>query len=268
MRWRNLLPIVLTLLLSGCSSFGFLFERLDWLTVWQLDNMFELTDEQEDLIRPDIIEIREWLRQDGFTSIINELNKSLVLWQNNQLEDAFQQFEASTRSLSKTFVLKIQPLVRSLAMTMNEENAEYYREYCLDKQEEWFSYAESTETKVDSRVGYLEAWFGHLSDAQIAIVSAHIYLYPNERQIRIDNNNRWREKMIAASLLRDTESLERWIATPELLWSEQYATLHESNRSAVNSMLAQLTPTLTKKQQQFAGDRVEGWIDDMIDVIE
>ncbi len=268
MRLRNLLPIALTLLLTGCSSFGFLFERLDWLTVWQLDNMFDLTDEQEELIRPDIIEIREWLRQDGFTSIINELNKSVELWQNNQLEDAFQQFEVSSRALSKTFIIKLLPLVRSLAMSINEDNAEYYREYCLEKQEEWFSYAESTETKVDSRVDYLETWFGHISDVQVAIVTEHIHLYPDELQIRIDNNNRWREKMIAASLSRDTATLEKWITTPELLWSKQYAALHESNQGAIKAMLAQLTPTLTKKQQQFAKERVVGWIDDMNDVIE
>jgi len=267
MRFRNLIPIAFVLLLSGCSSFGFLFERLDWLAVWQLDNMFDLTDEQEALIRPDIIEIREWLREEGFSSIVNELNKSLVLWQNNQLEYAFQQFEVSSSALSKTFIIKLLPLVRTLAMTMNEENAEYYREYCLDKQTEWFSYAESTETKVDSRVGYLEDWFGHLSDTQIAIVAEHIHLYPDELQIRIDNN-RWREKMIAASLSRDTETLEKWITTPELLWSEQYTALHESNREAVNTMLAQLSPTLTKKQQHFASDRVDGWIELMVDVIE
>lgn len=267
MRLLHILVFLLTLMLSGCSSFGFLFERLDWLTVWQLDRMFDLSEEQEAQVRPATVEIQRWLRQEGFPKIINELNQTLSLWESDQLEQAIERFEVSSRVLAQEFIVVSLPLIIPLATSLTENNAEHYRQYCLDKQPRWFGYAESDESKVDSRIERFEDWFGDLSDAQTTMVAQSSALFPKERQIRIDNNNRWREQIIEAALTKKSEQLTLWLQQPELLWTEPYTELYERNYSAIKSLLQLLMPTLSDKQKQHASERVRTWIVNMEEVI-
>ncbi|MFD2231004.1 DUF6279 family lipoprotein [Alkalimarinus sediminis] len=259
------LVLAITLLLSGCSGFGFLFERLDWLTVWQLDRMFDLTAEQEEPLQPKAAELREWLRDEGFPEVIDEFKQTLTLWNNNQLEAAYDHMDQASQALLAQFFVQLVPLVQTLSHTLTEENAEHYRQYTLEKQEDWFEYAESDESKADARIEQLEQWFGHLSDQQVTAVMPYTALYPDERQIRIDNNNQWRERILSAALAKDSVSLKRWIESPELLWTEEYALLYQRNKRDIAAMMKVLFPTLTTKQKEHAADRVLDWISKMED---
>lgn len=259
------LILTISLLVSGCSGFGFLFERLDWLMVWQLDRMFDLSSEQEESLQPKAAELREWLRNEGFPNVIDELHQTLTLWESDQLEAAYNHMDNTSKVLIAEFLAQLVPTIQTLSLTLTEENAEYYRQYNQEKQEEWFEYAESDESKADSRIEQIERWFGHLSDQQILSIMPYTKLFPNERQIRIDNNNQWREKMLSAALARDTEQLKRWIESPELLWTMEYAGLYQQNKQDVSSMMRVLFPTLTTKQKAHASERVLGWVSKMED---
>ena len=98
------LILTITLLVSGCSGFGFLFERLDWLMVWQLDRMFDLSSEQEEQIQPKAAELREWLRNEGFPKIIDGFNQTLTLWNADKLEAALDHMDKTTKALTSTFL--------------------------------------------------------------------------------------------------------------------------------------------------------------------
>lgn len=259
----SVLILTITLLLSGCSGFGFLFERLDWLIVWQLDRMFDLSSEQEERLQPNTVELREWLRNEGFPKVTGGLSHALTLWNNGELDAAYDYVDDRSKVLTSEFLIQLVPIVQTLSLTLTETNAEHYRQYTNDKQDDWFEYAESDESKADARIEQLEQWFGHLSDKQIMSITPYTTLYPNERQIRIDNNNQWRERVLSAGLAKDTVRLKRWIETPEILWSKEYADLYLQNKQDIASMMKVLFPTLTKKQKDHAADRVLGWIDSM-----
>lgn len=259
------LILTITLLLSGCSGFGFLFERLDWLIVWQLDRMFDLTSEQEAQLQPPSAEMREWLRSEGFPKVINEFNHTIELWNDNQLQAAYDHIDHTSKTLIAEFLVQLVPLVQTLSLSLTEDNAEHYRQYNKEKQEEWFEYAESDESKADARIEQLEGWFGHLSDQQITIVMPYTKLFPNERQIRMNNNNQWRERLLSAALARDTDKLKQWIETPELLWTEEYASLYQHNKHNITAMMKVVFPTLTSKQKDHATNRVLDWVSKMED---
>ncbi|UZE96052.1 DUF6279 family lipoprotein [Alkalimarinus alittae] len=261
----KILILTITLLMSGCSGFGFLFERLDWLMVWQLDRMFDLSTEQEEHIKPKTIELREWLRNEGFPKVTDELNHTLRLWNNGKLEAAYHYMESTSDVLISAFLVQLVPVVQTLSLTLTEANAEHYRQYNNEKQKEWFEYAESDESKADARIEQLEKWFGHLSDQQITTIKPYTKLYPDERQIRVDNNNQWREKILAAALARDTAQLQKWIESPDILWTKEYASAYYKNKQDIAGMMNALLPTLTIKQKNHATDRALDWISRMED---
>lgn len=256
----TVLVLSITLLVSGCSGFGFLFERLDWLMVWQLDRMFDLSAEQEEQLQPKAAELREWLRNEGFPSAIDGFNQTLTLWNNDQLEAAYNHMDNTSKTLIDDFLVQLVPVVQTLSLTLTEENAEHYRQYNKEKQEDWFEYAESDESKTDARIEQLDSWFGHLSDQQVMIITPYTKLFPNERQIRINNNDQWRERVLSAALARDTAQLKRWIESPELLWTAEYSLLYQHNKNDIDVMMKALFPILTKKQKEHAADRVLDWV--------
>jgi hypothetical protein len=263
---RHQLVFLLCLSLTGCSTFGFVFERLDWLTLWQLDRMFDLNDEQEQTLEPKAKDLQNWLRVEGFPKLITELNQVVTLWDANQLPQAIDHMESASLVLGKEALNAAMPLLTTLAESFSPNNAKHYRQYIKEKQTDWFAYAESNETKIAFRIDRLEDWFGDLTDAQVVIASRWSMLQPNEQQIRLDNNQQWTEKLIETALAKDIDQLRHWLQNPEVLWSKAYQQLYDTNYANVQSMMDALLPTLSEAQKKHARKRVNDWIKNLQEV--
>ena len=81
---RNAGLILLLLLLTGCSTFGFLFDRLAWLSSWQFDRMFGTDQAQEQLVRSGADRMGRWLTETGFPTLIENLETARTLWESGQ----------------------------------------------------------------------------------------------------------------------------------------------------------------------------------------
>ena len=66
---RPFIVVMICVFLPGCFGFSFWFERLDTLAVWRLDKMLKLSGRQENILRPEVIEFRESLREDTLPDI-------------------------------------------------------------------------------------------------------------------------------------------------------------------------------------------------------
>lgn len=249
------------LLLTGCSTFGFLFERLDWLALWKMDQMFDLTRSQEKQLKPELKKVQEWLRSDGFPIVIDALTDISKTWQSGNLIDAHLKTEEKIEQLSKVFLDASSPVINTLSTSFMERNALQYREYCQDQQDEWFFAAKSKENKVDKTVERLEVWFGHLTDRQVALVDQLSDVQPNEYQIRLDNNYHWRESFINAALNRDGETLNRWLNDPSIFWTEEYRELYQTYKQQRLALVTEFFPTLTEKQKEAANEELVDWVD-------
>jgi hypothetical protein len=260
--------VLFTLLLSSCSTFGFIFERLDWFTIWRLDSMFDLSKAQENQVRPDILELQQWMREDGFPEIINRLENVKERWDNDKPEAAFSYLMASIDDINKRFLDAMKEGVVRFSVQLTEDNARHYREYTNDRQEDWYDSTLSKEAKIDHETERLEEWFGHLNDQQIKLIEKHISLLENERQIRLDNLASWREGYLAAALNSDAQLLRSWLDDLSIFWTDEYRHLRQHNLQQRQSLVFALVPTLTDKQKRHAREHVEDWIEKLRDVLE
>lgn len=259
--------LMMVLLISGCSTFGFVFERLDWFTLWRLDNMFELSDEQEEQIRPDLIALQEWMREDGFVQTITKLEELLVIWESDEPELAYRHLMSSMKSLNAMYLDALKGGVVKFSFVLTEENAQHYRDYSDDEQKDWFDSARSEEARSDREIERLEDWFGHLNDQQVDMIEQWASLTDNELQIRIDNHVSWREGYLQAALNRDANLIEAWLNDLSIFWTPEYASLKKHNAQQREVLLFKLFPSLSAKQKRHAREYVEDLIEKLSDVL-
>jgi len=195
------------------------------------------------------------------------LENAKNLWLNDRYDDALEYAEKNTEDLIAEFLQAFSPEMTRFLLTLDEDNAEHYREYIRENSNEWFEYANSEESKDEARIEQLEKWFGELTPDQRTKAKAIVYLLPNEQQIRIDNTNHWVNLALEASLSRDQVRLETWLLEPSTWWLEEYKTLRQSNRQQIIELVMMMSKTMNEKQKESVLERIDVWIDKIQAVI-
>lgn len=257
----------MVLFLGGCSAFSFLFERLDWLVGWKLDQMYQLDEAQELIVEEGSEAMQDWFRHEAFPLWVEQLQQSRSLWREGKQQSALLNMQSVFEQGWQSFLQAVKPEVVRFALTLDAQNAEHFRQYNTEQQKDWFEYARSGEAKVENRIERLEDWFGDLDPGQEARVAQHILLYPNEYTIRIDNNRSWNERLLQASLAGDAKALSAWLDDPSQWWTEDYRQLRTFNRAAMEGLLFELLPTLSADQKEAVDDKVSDWINSLVDVM-
>ncbi len=258
---KKLLILILILPLSACSTFGLLFDHLPFLTTWRVDSMFDLNDEQEELVEKSTEEIKLWLKQDAFPKLVSHLKEARKLWQEEQFEEASKVFDSQAQAFVDSFLSQVGPYLVKLLLTLDDENMQEYLDYNHEKSQEWFEYAESNENKLDSRIKRLENWFGPLSEEQEKRVSEIVKLLPSERDIRHNNNLHWVRKVIEASLARNRSALENWLADTSSWWLPEYTNLRVQNRNQTLELIDMMINTMTSEQEEHVLAVVDDWVE-------
>lgn len=264
---KKLILLALVLLLTGCSAFGFLFERLPWLVNWQLDRMLDLNEAQEQIVEKGAESMQEWFISEGFPLLIVHLETTQQRWRTGRLDRAVTYLESALADWIAEFLRAVEPHLMPLLLSIDEQNAEQFRQYNADKAQEWFEYAESEAKKRAQRKEKLEDWFGPLTQQQHTLVDQNITLFDAELKTRRDNNQHWKEMLLQSALDRDTQDLKRWINDPSVWWTEDYTSLRTANRQQWRITVKSLLPTLSAEQRQHADQRVQDWIENLYSVL-
>jgi hypothetical protein len=264
---RTLFLIYLLLQLSACSSTSFFFDNLSFFTTMRLDSMFDLSSKQEAIVNQSTNDLKNWLKNEAAHESLKHLENAKNLWQNDQYNDAYEYAEKNTEDLIAEFLQAVSPKMTMFLLTLDEDNAEHYREYIRENSNEWFKYANSEDSKDVARIEQLEKWFGELTPDQKTKAKAIVYLLPNEQQIRIDNTNHWVNNALEASLSRDQAKLEKWLLDPSIWWLEDYKTLRQSNRQQTIEVVMMISKTMNEKQKESVLERIDDWINKIQDII-
>lgn len=264
---RTTLLILLVLPLSGCSAFGFLFERLAWLSSWQLDRLFEIDQAQKQTAAQGAEELSGWLVEEGFPGLIAELEIARNLWNDGQDTATIKHLEQVFDDSQARFLEALAPALAPFLASLNSDNAAHFRRYNQAHLRDWYEYAESDTAKREFRLTQISRWFGDLNDSQVRLVAESVKLLPREREIRIENNGAWTEAMLAAALRGDQQALDAWLRNPSSWWTDAYRRQQAENRNQLLNTVNALLPGLTSQQQVHFGKRLEKWIKTLRDVL-
>lgn len=257
---KFVLILLLTSLLAGCFSFRFWFERLDTLATWKLTQIFELSDEQQGILRPEVIDFRDWLRSETIPELSRELNMVKKLWDSGQRQHALTTFEQQSREVIDQTLIYSWPKVARLLTRLTPENAYAYQAWAEERMDDWYDETLSEAAKVEARTESLEEWFGHLSQPQRAMVARYTTLHPDERTIRINNGQQRRQRFLAMAMEGNWAQLEQAYKNPELLQSRPYQQWRANETEQLRTLLRALLPTLSPSQSQRISDTLGDWI--------
>ncbi len=263
---RYLIIILLSVSLSGCFGFSFWFERLDTLTMWRLDTMFELDAEQEELVQPVLVDLKELLRRETVPDLITRLELVDQLWNQGQMQNALLTLETGTQAVIGQFLTSSWPEVAPLLTHLRAENAQAYMDYGEEKIDDWFDQTKSQAAKLEDRIERLEDWFGDLSDQQIELVTQTTHLLAGEREIRIQNSRQRRQRFMTLALSGDMDTLEILYKYPHHTQTPEYQLWRSKQRDQLQRCLYALFPTLSDQQHRHASKHIRDWIEQLKEI--
>lgn len=252
--------------LTGCVGFGFWFEQLDRLSVWQMDRMLDLNSEQEDQLYEISGDYREWLRNHGVPEAETIIRDVRQAWEEGQLLAATRMLEDRFEDWSREALTAMYPRLQPWLDSLTPENLAYWQAYSRDRYADWFDEHESAEAKLEDRTDRLEDWFGDLSDAQVAMIREHTLWTDADYQRKIDNSEQWREQLSQAILAKDHARLSDWFSNPRALQSESHARWQQAERARFFELAAALYPGLSQTQRDHASARLQEWLDKLAEV--
>lgn len=255
--WRLLLPILSALLLASCVG-SFAYNRLDWLIPWYVDDYVDLSREQRQSLRDQLLPLLQWHRNEElvrYQQLLDQAEKDMQQPVNAaqveawiaELIQALSRIEETMLDLALDFGSGISDAqVQEFIRNVHKEQADYKDEFLSRSEQEYLK--ENTENLE----GALERLLGRLNPEQkqrlqqgAQSMQRFDAVWLDERQqwldelsVLLQRNEGWQEKVRKAHLAR------------QLNRPPQYTAIVDHNIAVTASAIADVLNSRTDKQKQ------------------
>lgn len=272
----RIFTLAVLLLLGACSGTTFVYNRLDFLLPWYVDDYAELNGEQELYLAELIAPFLAWHRSQElpeYVEIIDAMEKALDQPQTPAgLAAIFAHLEAAWLRLESEALDWLLDLGAQLSdeqiagflQQMQEQQQEFEEKYLQRSDEEF--YEESYDNLVDNAKEYL----GALTDEQRKLLREASRRLLRSDQAWLQERALWLKEL--AELLRrepqwqqrvrDAVTARRESPSPE------YRRIYEHNMGVIYELIAQLLNSRSAQQDKFLRDKLEGLRKDLDTLIE
>jgi hypothetical protein len=203
--------MLMTALLTGCSSASLVYNNADWLVRGKIDDYFSLSGPQKQQLKSNINSILQWHRQQElvkYSDLLNQFTQQYANGLNSEELDLF--FDKVTLARIRLVEASI-PAASQLLSTVSIKQIDYYDKVLLEKSVKRAKeldtppkeYAKENFTRL---IENMEDWFGDFDKIQIKKLQIISDARPDNRQFWFDQN-KLRHKRFS-DLLRSHPSKE------------------------------------------------------------
>ena len=274
-QWRAPAAVLLVLLLlSGCSS-RFLYNNLDWLAYWFVDDYVDFHLEQKELFSPKIERLLAWHRAEALPEYLQLLTevKSSVAERNLQSQQLARWLDQA-KEFWQEMILESEPLILAAADSASEKQIvqllRNLRQELEEKQQELDKdLLEKSQTRRQKKLEEsFEKWLGSLSESQKMEIQALIKQTSASRQQWLDYRRRWVDELEVAlnSAKEEGEFIHRLqmlIRHPYELRSPEYKAQLEADRLLWIERMPSLFSQISDKQHTHLQKKLEELSDDI-----
>lgn len=264
------LVLLFSVMLSACSS-SFVYNNLDWLLYWYVDDYIELTTEQKALLDERVDSWHAWHRSEELKTYQTQLNALRSQLQTAPLDqqqwlNVFDEVQQNVQRLRD----KIAPELAVLAPQLSPSQIDSLLSAWQKKREERQSRAaaESKEARLADRqqdlTEQVEDNIGKLTLEQTQILQRFVPQFIPTFELRMAYQTQLLKRV--KDLFADRQSpdfpqqLGSIMSNPEQYKTPQHKAASEQNRILYAQMLAELNRSLTEKQQQSLDDELQDWL--------
>jgi len=264
LQWRKALVIGALLLLGACSGTTFVYNRLDFLLPWYVDDYAELNAQQETYLAELLAPFLRWHRNQElpvYVQILAGIEDSLNRPQTPagiaavfaEMESAWLRLEGEALNwlLDIGAQLSAEQIAGFLA-EMSKQQKEYEEEYLQRSDEEF--YQDSYDNLADNAKEYL----GTLSDAQRDLLRESSRRLLRSDQAWLQERAQWLSQL-AVLLQREPQWQQRVrdaVAARRQNLSPDYRRIYENNMGVIYELVAKLLNERSEQQDRHLRDKL------------
>lgn len=264
--------VVLCLGLTGCAV-RFVYNQLDWLIPWYLDDYVDLDRHQEELFDERLQVYLDWHRRDQLPQYASFLNGVADRAERGLTRDDLEAIEQDTERFGQALLDHLLRDLMDLLATLDDDQVEQmFRRIEEDNDDFREEYLEpSAEDQRASRykdvVKYVQRWTGKLSDEQVKLIRERVYQFELMGPELMEGRLVWQQEFRRVLGLRANSSAyeSAFIAlasNPELGQSEEFTRKLEHNRELAVELYLALERSLSSRQRNRMLDKLRKYAED------
>lgn len=269
---RLSLIVLFSVMLSGCGV-RFVYNQLDWLIPWYLEDYVELNGDQEALFEKRLNAYLAWHRTDQLPQYAAFLQQVADRAETGLTHEDIAEIEVQTEAFAQSLMDRmLNDLIDLLATASDEQIDQLFKRLEQDNQEYRREYIDvSTDKQLKQRykevINYAERWTGNLSAQQKKQINDWITQFelmgPEIESARLT----WQQEFRRVLELRgDRKAYEaafkKLISNPDFGRSPELKRKLAHNSELAVALYLKLDKTLSQRQRQHMVNKLRSYADD------
>lgn len=269
----------LILLLGGCSS-TFVYNNLDWLVHWYLDDYVDLDRDQKARFDEQLQKWLIWHRQEELARYQAQLQSLREAVQQEEMDQTqwlaqFEQAHAHWNRLLQTLAPELASLATSLQREQVEQLFDELEAKNRKAEQKWQNRHESSrlQERIDELQEDIRRWVGPISAQQQGLIAEYAPQFYDNVALWIAYRRAWQHQVKSVLTTEDDNAhrqrkLVSLFSDPRQLRSDLYRHQTAHNTELYARLLASLHATLTDKQRHRALKELQSIEDDIAELME
>jgi hypothetical protein len=247
--YRGLIALTLVFLLVGCSSIQLAYNKAPFLLQYQMDNYLDLTAEQEDVLRQELLAFQAWHRREA----LPEYASTLRVWSAELSEprtftaaEVLKKqalFQDAMLSMAQQSALRLAPLLLTLKPEQQKRLESRFekanREYAKDNLR---NPTQSEEKRRERFTERFENWLGPLTETQKTSLTQWLESNPSGAALWSQERQARQQALLALMAQARTQPSAE----------EAAQSLHDYFQSLANYRVSELQAKQPERQQSLA----------------
>ncbi|WP_019895335.1 DUF6279 family lipoprotein [Hydrogenovibrio halophilus] len=268
-----LLLLGMALLLTGCSS-RFVYNQLDWMLPWYIDDYVTVKTHQEPKLEKQIDQLLLWHRTQQlpeYATFVEDL-KSLVNTppSSKKVETALDDLDAFIDAIylgvGNHFVLLAETLSREQKTefidNLTEKNIEYAAEYVN------IGEATAREKGAQKMTDIFTDWLGNLTDDQVFMIERFAqsteWMSPGLLHARQQWTKALNQSLLPPHSNNPGSGVLKLFENRKMFWSPRLKAQFEKNRVLLATLLNKMIGSMDAEQKQHLLDKLDGYQTDFV----
>lgn len=260
------------LMISGCAV-RFVYNQLDWMVPWYLDDYIELEGPQKELFRQRLDDYLAWHRQHQLPLYAEFLEQVAVRAEQGMNHDDIAAIQTRTEQLAQAMVDRLKPdMLELFAMASDEQVKALFRKFAennLKYRREKVDVGEQEQRQFRQKevIRYAERWTGDLNDSQRQLIADWSSKFALMDKDVYATQLRWQEEFHRILLLRHDKpayeaAFTALLNTPTFGRSEQMQRKLEMNQGLLIDLYLALERSLSPSQRQLMVKKLRDYAQD------
>ena len=262
----------LVLVLNGCAV-KFVYNQLDWLIPWYLDDYMEMEGDQEALFENRLQAYLAWHRSTQLPLYADFLEDVATRAEKQLNEQDIQFIQTQTETLADAMIRRLIPdMVDVFATASDEQIAELFEKFEDDNatfRKDYIEAGEEVQRKQRQKevLRYAQRWTGKLSKSQVALVKEWSEKFELMGQELQDSRMVWQEEFSRVLSMRKgdpgyAKAFEKLVLNPGFGRTDVLQTKLDRNADLLIQLYKALDESLSDKQRKRMVQKLRNYAED------